>query len=342
MLTVTGCARHACRHAAPLAAMVRGGRLSAMGIWLRAGSNGLLLAMGLLGMSGAVHAKGLWHCIGQHGETVFSSTRAGYRDCKSLHPQSVQTLSALPETPSPASTRSAAPAGDRSAHAKAPREASSVHAESQSAPVPVRRGSPRILRGTVYKVTLADGAVEYTNVRPSGQQARRVDALFTYISACYACNPHSDIDWHTVPLRLHAYASEIAAAAARYHVDPALLRAVIHAESAFNPYALSDKGAQGLMQLMPVTASEMGVHDVFDPAQNIDGGARYLAQLLRDFGGSVTLAAAAYNAGAAAVRKYDDTVPPYDETRLYVRRVRILAGRYQHALARTMPLARNG
>ncbi len=199
----------------------------------------------------------------------------------------------------------------------------------------------RVLRGTVYKVTLAGGAVEYTNVRPAGIQARRVDALFTYLSVCYACNPNSDIDWRTVPLRLHAYATAIDAASARFGLDPALLRAVIHAESAFNPYAVSDRGARGLMQLMPDTASEMGVRDVFDPTQNIEGGARYLAQLMRDFGGDVTLATAAYNAGPAAVRKYDDRVPPYDETQLYVKRVRILKQRYA-AAERPNTLAHNG
>jgi len=106
---------------------------------------------------------------------------------------------------------------------------------------------------------------------------------------------------------------------------------VIHAESAFNPMAMSNKGAQGLMQLMPGTAGDLGVSDAFDAAQNIDGGARYLAQLLRDFNGDVKLAAAAYNAGEAAVQKYGG-VPPYDETQVYVARVQQLRDRYQKAL----------
>lgn len=336
MLTVTRSTRHVRRPVADLAAPPQAGRLQAMGIPLRAAMHSLLPVVCLLGAATAAHAGALWRCVGQQGETVFSSSRADYRDCKRLHPRSVQTVSAIPVAAVAEKKGQALGNNPKAPAVVAQRVAGGTQAR------PLRRGSPRILRGTVYKVTLADGEVEYTNVRPSGQRARRVDALFTYISACYACNPHSDIDWHTVPLRLHAYAGEIAAAAARYHVDPALLRAVIHAESAFNPYALSDKGAQGLMQLMPGTASEMGVRDVFNPAQNIDGGARYLAQLLRDFGGSVPLAAAAYNAGAGAVRKYDDTVPPYDETLLYVQRVRILASRYQRALARAAPLARNG
>jgi soluble lytic murein transglycosylase-like protein len=111
-----------------------------------------------------------------------------------------------------------------------------------------------------------------------------------------------------------------------------LLRAIIHAESGFNPRALSYKGAQGLMQLMPATAFELGVGDAFDPAQNISGGARYLAILLHDYHGDVKLAAAAYNAGAGAVAKYGG-VPPYAETEVYVKRVALLYQRYRKALA---------
>jgi len=296
-----------------------------------------LLALGLAGVCPGTQAATLWRCVGQRGETVFSSSRAGYRDCKALHEQSVQTLSPPSRTLTrPAAQRPAARAGIAPAQPVV-----ATLSPAQVTTLPRMRRNARVLRGTVYKVTLASGAVEYTNVRPVGIQARRVDALFTYLSACYACNPHSHIDWYTVPLRLHAYASEIDAAASRYRLDPALLRAVIHAESAFNPYAISDKGAQGLMQLMPGTATEMGVRDVFNPAQNILGGARYLARLLHDFGGNTTLATAAYNAGAAAVRKYNDAVPPYDETRLYVRRVHILKDRYD-AAERGVPLAQNG
>ncbi|TAN04376.1 MAG: lytic transglycosylase domain-containing protein, partial [Rhodanobacteraceae bacterium] len=137
---------------------------------------------------------------------------------------------------------------------------------------------------------------------------------------------------NTVPLRLAAYSSDIDAAAKLSGVDTALLRAIIHAESGFNARALSYKGAQGLMQLMPGTAFELGVGDAFDPVQNISGGARYLAILLRDFHGEVKLAAAAYNAGAGAVAKYGG-VPPYAETQVYVKRVAILYQRYRKALA---------
>ncbi len=187
---------------------------------------------------------------------------------------------------------------------------------------------PTIVRGAVYKVERKNGITEYTNVKPAGNAFA---VLFTYIATCVACDIHSKINFARTALNLDAYKTEIAAAAATYGVDSALLRAVIHAESAFNPLALSNKGAQGLMQLMPGTAGDLGVTNAFDAAQNIRGGARYLGELLKNFNGDTQLATAAYNAGPGAVQKYHG-VPPYDETQVYVQRVATLRDRYQKAM----------
>ncbi len=110
-------------------------------------------------------------------------------------------------------------------------------------------------------------------------------------------------------------------------VEPALVKAVIHAESAFNPRAVSVKGAQGLMQLMPATSRALGVDDPFSPWQNIAGGTRYLRSMLQVFPGKPQLALAAYNAGVETVKRYRG-VPPYPETRTYVTRVMRLYKRY--------------
>lgn len=178
----------------------------------------------------------------------------------------------------------------------------------------------------IYRYTSKDGVVSFSDRAPRGTPYRVV----TY--SCYACNPKSKVDWYSTPLHLTLFESDIQAAVQKYPVDPALVRAVIHAESAFRSDAISRKGAMGLMQLMPDTANDMGVRDVMSPSQNIQGGVRYLAWLLEQHKGNVTLATAAYNAGPGAVKRHNG-IPPYPETQTYVRRVKILHERYRKELA---------
>ncbi len=117
-------------------------------------------------------------------------------------------------------------------------------------------------------------------------------------------------------------------AASTFDLDPALIRAVIQAESAFDPWAVSRAGAQGLMQLMPELSKEFGVNDPFDPRQNILAGAEYLKQLLDRFEGNMELALASYNAGPTVVARYAG-IPPFEETRRYVKTIKALLARRQ-------------
>lgn len=126
--------------------------------------------------------------------------------------------------------------------------------------------------------------------------------------------------WRTVA---GPYAEIIGQAARRHEIDPALLTAVAQVESAFDPRAVSPKGAQGLLQLMPDTAARFGVRDAFDAGQNVDGGARYLSWLMQRYEGQTELALAGYNAGEGRVDRYKG-IPPYRETQNYV--TRVLAG----------------
>ena len=177
---------------------------------------------------------------------------------------------------------------------------------------------------TVYRFTDENGVVTFSEARPEGA---RYDVIRF---ECYACSPDSKVNWHRTPLFVGRYENAIEQTARNYDVDPALVQAVIHAESAFNPQAVSSKGAQGLMQLMPGTAREVGVGNALDAEQNIRGGVDYLAKMMSLHNGDVRLATAAYNAGPGAVRRHGG-IPPYAETRAYVKRVGILHERYQLA-----------
>ena len=120
--------------------------------------------------------------------------------------------------------------------------------------------------------------------------------------------------------RDYLYHHIILKAALRHEMDPALVKAIIMAESGYNPRAISRKGAKGLMQLMPSTAKSLGVENIFDPEHNINGGVRYLKRIVNRFSGDLKLALAAYNAGTRKVLNYNG-VPPFTATRLYIQNV---------------------
>jgi soluble lytic murein transglycosylase-like protein len=174
----------------------------------------------------------------------------------------------------------------------------------------------------IYKYLSGDGTTSFSDRPPSKQ------AYVVLTPSCYACSLTSTINWHSTRLHRDKFSDEINLASQQFNIDPALVRAVIHAESGFNVHARSPKGAVGLMQLMPKTARLLGVANARAPKENIRGGAQYLAGLLVRFKNDVGLATAAYNAGPEAVQKYAG-VPPYAETQVYVQRVRILHQRYR-------------
>ncbi len=146
--------------------------------------------------------------------------------------------------------------------------------------------------------------------------------------ACFAYGQHVERKAFTAQVKRVAgkmgaqvkFADAINAAASEHHVHPALVAAVIHAESNFNPRAQSPVGAKGLMQINPPTQRHLKLRNVYDPRQNIDAGTRYLRELMNRFGGNLRMTLAAYNAGPGAVKKYAG-IPPYRETRRYVKKV---------------------
>lgn len=207
-----------------------------------------------------------------------------------------------------------------------------VHARAENGPtlltnVPEGAENKDLVNVRVFKYTNRSGVRSYSDRPPQGlsYEIMKFD--------CFACNPTSRVDWNNIPLQLQSYKYAIDSAAKKYRVDPALVRAVIHAESAFQPRAMSSKGAMGLMQLMPGTASDMGVVNAMAPDENIYGGVKYLSMLLEENRGNTRLATAAYNAGPGAVKRYNG-IPPYEETRTYVERVKILYDRYKKALGK--------
>ena len=170
--------------------------------------------------------------------------------------------------------------------------------------------APVIGRADIYAFTDRAGVTHYTNVPTDS----RYSLMLAEPSQPAVANAPA-VDWRT---RAAAYSDLIDEAAHHAKVSPALLCAVIAVESAFDPRAVSPKGAQGLMQLLPDTARRYGVRKPFDPRDNLRGGASYIADLLKRYGNDLELALAAYNAGADAVDRHGRTVPPFPETRAYV------------------------
>jgi hypothetical protein len=253
-----------------------------------------LLALACLGLSAPAAAGALYRCDGPDGARSYSSTKVSGARCSAVDAGS--------SGGGGGSTSSAAASG------------------------------PRRVSGQVYAY-VENGVRHYSSVRPRGGSATALETIrYSYMESCFACAAKPGVDFGRVRLNTTAFEDEISSASRKYGVDEAVVRAIIHAESSFNPKARSRVGAQGLMQLMPATAQRFGVDDAYDAAQNIRGGVQYLAWLLKRFDGNLSLAAAGYNAGEGAVAKYKG-VPPYAETRRYVERVGVLADRYRGLLA---------
>jgi soluble lytic murein transglycosylase-like protein len=276
----------------------------------------LLLGTGLAAPEALAGA--LYKCAGPNGQVAYTNRPKSFADCKVVSTYADKPAAKHAATDAPHSEYHSEPGDQTSDTAAAPAATTAPAADAHA----------QVSYGAVYKVAKANGITEYTNIRPNRGSTYHV--LFTYIASCYACDVHSKINFGAIALNVNAFNDAIAAAAQEYAVDPALLRAVIHAESSFNPNAVSLAGAQGLMQLMPDTANDLGVQNPFDSTQNIRGGAHYLAQLLKQFHNDERLATAAYNAGPQNVQKYNG-VPPFDETRVYVDRVATLHQRYREA-----------
>lgn len=197
----------------------------------------------------------------------------------------------------------------------------------QHAPVPLRSATFLLLMAVIalislypitaeaafYKYVDSEGIVHFTNKPQKGTQY-----------AYYKAESHED------GKHFYSYDELIYSKARKYGVPPWLVKAVVKAESNFKSRAVSRAGARGLMQLMPKTALLFGVHDVFDPEQNVDGGVRYLKRLIDKYDGKVLYALAAYNAGETVVNKYGG-IPPYKETKNYIKKVLAYSKEYKQS-----------
>ncbi|MCF5090028.1 transglycosylase [Stenotrophomonas maltophilia] len=282
----------------------------------------------------------LYKCLGADGVTSYVSKRVAGAQCSTIsYTRSAGRAVRAPvvsSAPTPVPVPAAVVASAErnpvavAASAASPAVAPAPAPAAASAPASPRGG--KMVSGQVYSY-MQDGVRHYTSARPT--QVANLGPVrtirYSFMERCYACGVNPRVDFGSVRLNTTAFQSEITSAAREFGVEEAVVRAIIHAESAYNPTALSRAGAQGLMQLMPPTAARFGVSDSYDAGQNIRGGVQYLAWLLKRFKGDLTLAAAGYNAGEGAVDRHGG-VPPYSETQYYVRRVGQLAERYRTAL----------
>ncbi len=175
----------------------------------------------------------------------------------------------------------------------------------------------------IYQYVDENGVLHFTNVNGGARNHKRV-ATETQGSREPAAAPVSRPATHietAAPADIPAtYREIINSACTRHGVDPSLVHAIVKVESDFNPYAMSRKGAMGLMQLMPQTAVDMNIKNSFNPIENIDGGVKYLRYLIDRYEGNLSLALAAYNSGETAVKRWG-TIPPFKETQNYVKRI---------------------
>jgi hypothetical protein len=199
-----------------------------------------------------------------------------------------------------------------------------VEIDDASAQQPNPWGSLGVVQGTLYRREQDGRTVYGTRALPGS-----IEVLAFTVKTPFAAN----VDPAPVASpRLDRFASQFRATAKATGVDDAWLRAIAHAESDFDRFALSPKGAQGVMQLMPATAAQYGVEDPFASDQSIQAGGRHLKDLIQLYDGNLTLVAAAYNAGVGALTRYGG-VPPFAETQAYVAKVLALHARYREALA---------
>ena len=181
-------------------------------------------------------------------------------------------------------------------------------------------GAPRPLNADIYRSVDANGVTHFTNTPTGGQFSFYRKEIGNPGSAAKGRDAGAGV--------AHAMTDIIRRYAGMFNLEEALIRAVIKAESNYNPRAVSKKGAMGIMQLIPDTARDMQVENPFNPEENIRGGSRYLRLMLNEFNNDLELAIAAYNAGPGAVRRYGG-IPPFAETRTYVERVKQYMSSYR-------------